>query len=182
MLRVLEIVFVRFYSVRVNDIQNIFTPAPGLSVFSKHPTAATCRMNVTGNGGASMTISEISFGVFFVCFFFCIFIKLLLSFFPKFSEKKTNKQELDYYMTRQVVKDSAQLLLLPTIGNRLLSNQLGSTVIGHIVNPQKCVDYWIMLHCGIEKGANLLPFHSHNAALSDNQCIFRDQQYGLYHL
>ena len=27
-----------------------------------------------------------------------------------------------------------------------------------------------MLHCGIEKGSNFIPFHSHNAALSENQC------------
>ena len=25
---------------------------------------------------------------------------------------------------------------------------------GHIVYPQKYIDYWIVLHCGIEKGAN----------------------------
>ena len=34
----------------------------------------------------------------------------------------------------------------------------------------KCIDFWVMLHCGIEKGSDFIPFHSHNAALSDNQC------------
>ena len=44
---------------------------------------------------------------------------------------------------------------------------------------KKCTDYWIMLHCGKEKGPNLDPFPSHNAALSNNQCIFCYPQYTL---
>ena len=35
----------------------------------------------------------------------------------------------------------------------------------------KCIDYRIMLHCGNEKVWNLIPFQSHNAALSNNQYI-----------
>ena len=52
--------------------------------------------------------------------------------------------------------------------------------IGYIVDPLKCFDYRIMLHCGNEKGEIIIPFRSHNAALFDNQCILEDWQYSLW--
>ena len=49
----------------------------------------------------------------------------------------------------------------------------------YIVDPPKCINYRIMLHCGNEKGKIISPFHLHNTALSDNQCTLEDQQYSL---
>ena len=45
-----------------------------------------------------------------------------------------------------------------------------------IVNHQKCIDNWIMLHCEIERGAKYsvpCPFHSQNAALSVKSTVLK---------
>ena len=41
------------------------------------------------------------------------------------------------------------------------------------------IDYPFLLHCGIEKGPNLVVFQSHNASEKDNQWQKLDQQYSL---
>ena len=48
--------------------------------------------------------------------------------------------------------------------------------ISYIVDPFFAIDYPFLLHCGIEKGPNLVVFQSHNASEKD-QWQKMDQQF-----
>ena len=53
--------------------------------------------------------------------------------------------------------------------------------ISYIDDPIFAIDYlfFILLHCGIEKGPNFVVFQSHNASEKNNQWQKLDHQYSL---